>query len=55
MFKEKLILKDYAEGKISTAEFWNFYKSSPKIQKILLKDKYIGSKSYYSPGFKVGS
>ena len=30
--------------------FWDFYQSSAKIQKILIKDKYIGSKSYYSPG-----
>ncbi len=51
MNKEKQILKDYAEGEITTAEFWEFYKTSPKLQKILLKDKYIGKNSWFTPGF----
>lgn len=50
MKKELLILKRYSEGEISTSEFWNFYKSSPKIQKMLIKDKFIGKNSYYTPG-----
>lgn len=50
MNKEKLILKKYVEGEITTEEFWDFYKSNRKIQKILSKEKYIGAKSYYSPG-----
>lgn len=50
MKQELLILKKYAEGEFTTAEFWDFYKSSSKIKKILIKDKYIGKKSYFSPG-----
>ena len=50
MKKEFLILKKYAEGELSAAEFWEFYKSSPKLQKILLKDKFIGKNSWFTPG-----
>ena len=49
MNKEKLILKQFVEGKINCMEFWDLYNSNPKISKILLKDKTQNFVSYFSP------
>ena len=49
MIKEKLILKQFVEGKISCIEFWDIYNKNPKIAKILLKDKTQAFVSYFSP------